>query len=205
MKGPVPPRTLSSLPIFVACATAPRGRPHPFVATTSSTSSNDCAKPARRRSYRQMPGPMAPECVAACSNALRAGEDPRAARLLGSFDGYCVARCGNGFCEVGEDHASCPSDCCDARPDGTCAAVCGNGFCEVGEDHASCPHDCCELGPNGACAAVCGNGFCEVGENHANCPGDCCEAAPDGSCLPVCGNGFCEVGEDHASCPGDCM
>ena len=23
----------------------------------------------------------------------------------------CVAVCGNGFCENGEDHASCPADC----------------------------------------------------------------------------------------------
>ena len=84
------------------------------------------------------------------------------------------AGCGNGFCEAGENHASCPSDCCEPDAAGLgCVAACGNGFCEAGEDHASCPGDCCETGANGACLPVCGNGFCEVGEDVAHCPQDC--------------------------------
>ena len=81
--------------------------------------------------------------------------------------------CGNGMCEAGEDHASCPSDCCEAAADGACVATCGNGFCEAGEDHAACPADCCETGASGACLPVCGNGFCEEGEDAAQCPQDC--------------------------------
>jgi len=78
--------------------------------------------------------------------------------------------CGNGFCEIGEDHASCASDCCELTGSGGCAATCGNGMCEAGEDHASCANDCCELTSSGSCVPVCGNGFCEVGED---CPSDC--------------------------------
>ncbi len=78
--------------------------------------------------------------------------------------------CDNGFCEAGEDHASCPGDCCETGANGACLAQCGNGFCEGGEDHSSCASDCCETGANGACVPVCGNGFCEEGET---CPGEC--------------------------------
>jgi hypothetical protein len=51
-------------------------------------------------------------------------------------------KCGNGFCEVGEDHGSCAADCCEQTGSGGCAAVCGNGFCEDGETAASCPSEC---------------------------------------------------------------
>ena len=56
--------------------------------------------------------------------------------------GACVPVCGNGFCEIGESHASCANDCCEIGPNGTCALVCGNGFCETGETQASCSTDC---------------------------------------------------------------
>lgn len=48
-----------------------------------------------------------------------------------------ASSCGNGFCEINEDHSSCSFDCCVTNYDGTCAAVCGNGGSEVGE--ALCP------------------------------------------------------------------
>ena len=71
----------------------------------------------------------------------------------GSDSGAAV--CGNGFCEIGEDHASCPSDCCELISGGdagmVCEPTCGNGFCEIGEDHASCAADCCATAPDGAC------------------------------------------------------
>jgi hypothetical protein len=83
--------------------------------------------------------------------------------------------CGDGMCEHGEDHVSCPADCCQVNGSGSggCVAICDNGFCEVGEDHASCPADCCELGANGACVSVCGNGVCEAGEDATTCAADC--------------------------------
>ncbi len=81
--------------------------------------------------------------------------------------------CGNGFCEAGETHESCASDCCEVDEGGACRARCGNGFCEVGEDHASCAADCCELSSAGGCVPVCGNGFCEAGETPASCPSEC--------------------------------
>ena len=43
--------------------------------------------------------------------------------------------CGNGACESGENHASCPEDC-PQNP------VCGNGVCETGENYNNCPEDC---------------------------------------------------------------
>ena len=52
--------------------------------------------------------------------------------------------CGNLMCEPGEDHAGCPSDCCEPGPNGTCAPVCGNLMCEVGENEESCASDCGE-------------------------------------------------------------
>jgi serine/threonine protein kinase len=86
----------------------------------------------------------------------------------GSNGGNAV--CGNGFCEIGEDHTACAGDCCETDSSGACLAQCGNGFCENGENHASCANDCCETTGSGACAPVCGNGFCEDGET---CPGEC--------------------------------
>jgi serine/threonine protein kinase len=85
-------------------------------------------------------------------------------------DGAGGSVCGNGFCEVGEDHIACAGDCCETGPTGACLAQCGNGFCESGEDHSSCASDCCETTSTGACAPVCGNGFCEQDET---CPGEC--------------------------------
>jgi len=42
--------------------------------------------------------------------------------------------CGNGTCETGETHTSCPGDC----PTTTC----GNGTCDTGESNNTCPADC---------------------------------------------------------------
>jgi eukaryotic-like serine/threonine-protein kinase len=83
------------------------------------------------------------------------------------------ASCGNGFCEAGETHAACASDCCETDANGSCLASCGNGFCEGGEDHSSCAADCCEQAGSGGCAPVCGNGFCEEGETSSSCPSEC--------------------------------
>jgi predicted Ser/Thr protein kinase len=69
----------------------------------------------------------------------------------GSGSGAGSPHCGNGMCELGESHASCPGDCCETTGSGACVPVCGNGFCEVGEDHASCAVDCCAVGSSGAC------------------------------------------------------
>ena len=85
--------------------------------------------------------PTAPPAAGARTGSgtrAEAGSGTRA----GSGSGSENAICGNGFCELGEDHASCPADCCPTNPDGSCVAVCGNGFCEQGEDRSSCPADC---------------------------------------------------------------
>lgn len=70
---------------------------------------------------------------------------------FGSGSGIVPPHCGNGMCELGESHATCPGDCCETTGSGGCVPVCGNGFCEIGEDHASCPSDCCAVGSSGAC------------------------------------------------------
>lgn len=69
----------------------------------------------------------------------------------GTGSGAEGAHCGNGMCEIGESHTTCPGDCCETTGSGACVAVCGNGFCEAGEDHASCASDCCAVGSSGAC------------------------------------------------------
>ena len=69
---------------------------------------------------------------------------------VGSGSGVGHPVCGNGFCEAGEDHASCAADCCELVGS-SCAPVCGNGFCEQGESHGSCASDCCALGSDGEC------------------------------------------------------
>jgi hypothetical protein len=75
--------------------------------------------------------------------------------------------CGDGVCDDGETHATCPADCLGSGsgsdPDGP---TCGNGKCETGETQASCPQDC-------GSAAVCGNNKCETGETVSSCPADC--------------------------------
>lgn len=120
-------------------------------------------------------------------------------------DGSCVAACGNGMCEVGEDHASCKADCCITDANGSCVPYCGNFVCELNETHDTCPSDCCAADSNPSrCVATCGDGMCANGENHANCAADCCEQQADGSCVPECGNGMCEVGESARSCASDC-
>lgn len=71
-----------------------------------------------------------------------------------------VAECGDGFCDVGEDETSCPSDC-------TGATFCGDGFCDNNEDSDWCPTDCTPV------EAECGNARCEIGEDRDTCPADC--------------------------------
>jgi hypothetical protein len=34
--------------------------------------------------------------------------------------GPVIASCGNGFCETGEDHATCAGDCCETNASGAC-------------------------------------------------------------------------------------
>lgn len=48
------------------------------------------------------------------------------------FYNLCPDPCGNGSCDPGENHWSCPSDC----------DPCGNGSCDPGESQWSCPEDC---------------------------------------------------------------
>lgn len=127
--------------------------------------------------------------------------------------------CGDGYCDAGEDDATCASDCG--------VPVCGDGVCDVTEDEAACPSDC---GAGGGCgdgtcdfnggeavdcpADCCGDTYCDPGED-AVCPQDCAAAGcGDGVCdymgtEPVdcpadcCGDGVCDPGED-AVCPADC-
>jgi hypothetical protein len=77
-----------------------------------------------------------------------------------------VPTCGDGVCEVGETHATCPEDC---------KSVCGDGVCDSDETKASCPQDCGSGSGSGSGsdAAVCGNNKCETGETVSSCPADC--------------------------------
>jgi hypothetical protein len=74
--------------------------------------------------------------------------------------GRCqVGGCGDGVCDSGETHASCPADC-----------TCGDGVCNHNETAGSCPADC---GPR------CGDGVCNGMENCTSCASDC------GACRPL--------------------
>ena len=70
---------------------------------------------------------------------------PRALALHAS-DPRAGTGCGNGLCEVGEEHQSCANDCCQTDASCACVAVCGNGSCEEGEEKS-----CAD------CLPVCGN------------------------------------------------
>ncbi len=61
--------------------------------------------------------------------------------------------CGNGTCDAGETHSTCPQDC-----------RCGDEFCGYGENTTNCSTDC-----------YCGNNRCDTGENRLNCSKDCYE------------------------------
>jgi hypothetical protein len=97
------------------------------------------------------------------------------------------AVCGSGTCDVGEDCANCPADCCRS---------CGDQSCGAGEC-TSCPGDCgAELdGERCVVAPSCGDMTCNGTEDCSKCSIDC------GQCS--CGDGACSPGECSA-CPGDC-
>ncbi|MBN1325584.1 peptidoglycan DD-metalloendopeptidase family protein [Candidatus Falkowbacteria bacterium] len=100
--------------------------------------------------------------------------------------------CGNGYCDSGEDSASCPADCSDDPPIDNC----GNGFCDDNETSFSCSADCTITPP----PSYCGDGNCDNGETANSCPADCYVEPPN-----KCGNGVCDNGETSASCPSDCQ
>jgi hypothetical protein len=68
-----------------------------------------------------------------------AGETPLTQKIMtftvngGNNDPYC----GDGICNGGETHATCPGDC-----PGNDDPYCGDGICNGGETHATCPGDC---------------------------------------------------------------
>lgn len=85
------------------------------------------------------------------SNGSGAGSSFGSGDFGSDGSGFGSAWCGNGFCEVGEDHSTCAEDCCELLGSG-CAPACGDHVCEPSESHASCPADCCELDASGNCA-----------------------------------------------------
>lgn len=92
--------------------------------------------------------------------------------------GYADAEiCGDGTCAIGENAATCPSDCPE---------VCGDALCTGTETAASCPTDCPD---------VCGDGLCTGSEDTVSCTADC------GS---LCGDGVCNGSETEFSCAADC-
>ena len=95
--------------------------------------------------------------------------------------------CGNGICEFGEDHDSCPSDC---------TTWCGDGICspELGETETNCIADCYVEPP----PVFCGNGVCDFGETFETCPEDCPGFCGDGICNP-------DIDETPITCPQDCQ
>lgn len=122
--------------------------------------------------------------------------------------------CGNGICEVGEDHQSCPGDCVPpSNEDGVCGpdedclsspcdcwkdcqssfyAKCGDGICAT----QFCEQIHCK--DYDECRGVCGDGYCMSTESRWNCPVDC-------GLPPQCGDGRCEpLYENKGNCSRDC-
>jgi hypothetical protein len=115
--------------------------------------------------------------------------DPDCAK---GVDPDCEGECGNGVCNVNENHRSCPRDCPSGGRDDDCDEV---------EDER-CDPDCMgEKDPD--CVSPCGDGACTTCldpanpyacENHSNCPRDCpsggedqfCDGLEDGVCDPDC-------------------
>lgn len=101
----------------------------------------------------------------------------RAHHELGYEDAPTSSFCGDAVCDIGEDAATCPSDCPD---------VCGDGLCTGSEDAATCGSDCPD---------VCGDGLCTGPEDTTDCPADC---------GTLCGDGVCNGSETDVDCPDDC-
>lgn len=114
--------------------------------------------------------------------------------------------CGDGDCNINENHASCNADCpISTCGDSTCQATetilscpidcltstCGDSNCELKETYTSCPADCT--------ITTCGNGYCNAGENASNCPYDNFQFGQT-----TCGDLFCSSSETNINCPTDC-
>ncbi len=134
----------------------------------------------------------------------------------------CVARCGDGRCDIeaGEASREAPSFCENDCGGGGC----GDGVCQPFENGTSCPADCRDFlrcdpdqQPNrtdtpGSCftdpdcgIGACGDGVCQAPETCYNCPEDCnitfTQIINGGS--PVCFDGVCSACE-VATCQADC-
>jgi len=96
-----------------------------------------------------------------------------------SFNFTEINKCGNGWCEIGENSTNCPQDC---------GPTCGNGSVDVGENCSTCPADVsCSDGKvcqQGVCILpqLCPNGLIDPGETCANCPIDMETVKGDGYC-----------------------
>jgi len=93
--------------------------------------------------------------------------------------------CGDGTCDPGETHASCPSDCTET------VSCNGDGVCDAGEDAASCPDDCVgDLYPDGDYHKWVCYPSRRGGKYYWSCNPDMLFGAPDtakfvGSCRPL--------------------
>lgn len=119
-------------------------------------------------------------------------------------DPDCQGECGNGLCNQGEDHRSCPEDCASGGADGLCDEV-ADERCDpdCGEKWESDP-DCRNTCGDGTCAS-CGSGTDpHACESFATCPEDCpsggedeyCDGEEDDVCDPDCARG------EDPDCPG---